>query len=173
VLDSLPLETFDAATRLAVYWMQIHGLTAVPKGEARFMAQGDAIRLEDVRDLFSESKAGFTLLVDPADADPGERTPLFVLARAISHRWVTEGADGVARLLAEAVSASGLSGPSDAHLWAVLSELVRVLPPSHATAKALAAVERSRNQIVNLTGQAAAQITADRAQQTLDVGGAQ
>ena len=173
VLDSLPLETFDAATRLAVYWMQIHGLTAVPKGEARFMAQGDAIRLEDVRDLFSESKAGFTLLVDPADVDPGERTPLFVLARAISHRWVNEGADGVARLLAEAVAAPGLSSPSDAHLWAVVSELVRVLPPSHSTAKALAAVQRSRNQIVNLTGQAAAQITADRAQQTLDVGGAQ
>lgn len=172
VLDSLPLETFDAATRLAVYWMQIHGLATVPKGEARFMAQGDAIKLEDVRDLFSETKAGFTLLVDPADAQPGERSPLFVIARAIAHRWATEGADGVARLLAESVAAPAILSPSDAHLWAVVGELVRVLSPSHSTAKALAAVQRSRNQIVNLTAQAAAQIASDRAQQTLDIGGA-
>ena len=172
VLDSLPLETFDAGTRLAVYWLQVHGLGAVPKGEARFMAQGDAIRLEDVRDMLKESSKGFTLLVDPADTEPNEHTPLFVLARAVAHRWVNQGADGVADVLARAVLSGCISGPSDAHLWAVMSELGRVLAQSHPTAKALAAVQRSRSQIVNLTGQAEQRVSGDRSQQTIDVGDA-
>ncbi|MFA9444415.1 hypothetical protein [Egicoccus sp. AB-alg6-2] len=172
VLDSLPLETFDAGTRLAVYWLQVHGLGAVAKGEARFMAQGDAIRLEEVRDLLKESSKGFTLLVEPADADPDEHTPLFLLARAISHRWITQGADGVADVLAQAVVSGCITGPSDAHLWAVISELERVLSQSHPTAKALAAVQRSRNQIVNLTGQAADRVSSGRKQQVLEVGDA-
>lgn len=170
VLDSLPLETFDAGTRLAVFWLQIHGLGAVAKGEARFMAQGDAIRLEDVRDMLKESTKGFALLIDPADTDPHEHTPLFVLARAVAHRWSNEGADGVADVLAKAVLSSCLSGPSDAHLWAVMSELERVLAQSHPTAKALSAVQRSRNQIVNLTGQASQRMSGARRQQTVDVG---
>jgi len=34
-LDQLPLETFDALTRLAVFWLRLYGRTSVPKGEAR------------------------------------------------------------------------------------------------------------------------------------------
>lgn len=169
VLDSLPLETFDAGTRLAVYWLQVHGLGAVAKGEARFMAQGDAIRLEEVRDLLKESSKGFALLVDPAETEPHKHTPLFVLARGVAYRWANQGADGVSDVIARAVLAGCVSGSSDAHLWAVISELERVLAPSHTTAKALAAVQRSRNQIVNLTGLAAERLVGNHRQLTIDV----
>jgi putative DNA methylase len=169
VLDSLPLETFDAGTRLAVYWLQVHGLGAVAKGEARFMAQGDAIRLEDVRDMLKETSKGFTLLVEPADTEPHEQTSLFVLARAVAYRWANQGADGVADVLARAVLAGCVSGSSDAHLWAFISELGRVLAPSHSTAKSLAAVQRSRNQIVNLVGVASERLSGDHRQLAIDV----
>jgi adenine-specific DNA methylase len=33
-LDELPLESFDAPTRFAVFWQRLHGHTDVPKGEA-------------------------------------------------------------------------------------------------------------------------------------------
>ena|SRR5664280_48489 len=45
----LPLETFDAPTRFAVFWQRLYARTAVPKGEARFLAQADNLRLETTR----------------------------------------------------------------------------------------------------------------------------
>ena len=46
--------------------MREHGRSVVPKGEARFLAQVDNLRLEDVRSgLLAESKPGFRLLLDP------------------------------------------------------------------------------------------------------------
>ena len=56
-LDEIPIETFDALTRFAVFWMRLYGRTVVPKGEARFLAQVDNLRLEDVRGgLLAESE---------------------------------------------------------------------------------------------------------------------
>ena len=47
-LDELPLETFDSHTRLAIFWHEVHDRRVdVPKGEARFFAQSDGLRLED------------------------------------------------------------------------------------------------------------------------------
>ncbi len=119
--------------------------------------------------MLKETSKGFTLLVEPADTEPHEHTPLFVLARAIAYRWANQGADGVADLLARAVLAGCVSGASDAHLWAVISELGRVLVPSHSTAKSLAAVQRSRNQIVNLVGVVADRLSGDHRQLAIDV----
>jgi len=45
-LDELPLETFDAPTRFAVYWHRLYGSGDVPKGEARFLAQADVFGTE-------------------------------------------------------------------------------------------------------------------------------
>ena len=61
-VDELPLETFDATTRFAVFWLRAKGRAEVPKGEARFFAQADELRLEDLRDrILAESPAGFRL----------------------------------------------------------------------------------------------------------------
>lgn len=171
VIDSLPLETFDAPTRLAIYWLQFYGLGIVPKGESRFIAQTESIRIEDVRELFTETKAGFALDVSLHDVDITGRTPVFALVRAMATRWTTQGAEGVAHALSEGETEGCISGPSDPHLWAVVTELGRVLPRSHKTAAALASVERSRNQVINLTGRVTAQVAGELRQQTLDVGG--
>ena len=48
-VDELPLETFDAITRFAVFWLRAKHRTEVPKGEARFFAQADELRLADLR----------------------------------------------------------------------------------------------------------------------------
>jgi putative DNA methylase len=170
VIDSLPLETFDAPTRLAIYWLQFYGLGIVPKGESRFIAQTESIRIEDVRELFAETKAGFALDVSLQDADVTGRTPVFALVRAMAARWTSQGAEGVAHALSEGEAEGCISGPSDPHLWAVVTELGRVLPRSHKTATALASVERSRSQVVNLTGRVTMQTAGEHRQQTFDVG---
>jgi putative DNA methylase len=156
-LDQLPLETFDALTRLAVFWLRLYGRTNVPKGEARFMAQADNLRLEDVRDaLLAESTAGFRLLVTPP-THVGFDSPAFDVARAVAGAFAEGGTEAAATVLARAERA-----PDDEYLWAVIGELVAQLPPDDATAKALTAVQRNTSAIQNLArGIAAAQADAD------------
>lgn len=156
-LDQLPLETFDPLTRLAVFWLRLYGRTNVPKGEARFMAQADNLRLEDVRDaLLAESTAGFRLLVTPP-IHIGPDSPAFDVARAVAGAFGDGGTEAAARVLAQAERA-----PDDEHLWAVVGELVAQLPPEDATAKALTAVQRNTSAIQNLAkGIATAQADAD------------
>jgi putative DNA methylase len=156
-LDELPLETFDALTRLAVFWLRLYGRTTVPKGEARFMAQADNLRLEDVREaLLAESTAGFRLLVTPPTY-LGPESPAYDVARAVAGAFAYGGTEAAATVLARAERA-----PDDEHLWAVIGELVAQLPPDDATAKALTAVQRNTSAIQNLAkGIATAQADAD------------
>lgn len=180
-VDELPLETFDAETRLAVAWLRFYGHTVVQKGEARFMAQTEAIRIDEVRDLFVESKNGFKLNTDPTDVTVTERTPAFALVLAMCARMAGDtdrdlvGVDGAASVLAAAESTGALSKASDPHLWAVVSELHQKLADSSKTGKALARVVRSKQQIINAADRGrskiAQEVDRDLAQQALDLTG--
>lgn len=151
-LEELPLETFDAPTRFAVFWHRLYGRTDVPKGEARFMAQGDGLRIEDLRlALLSETKSGYRLRVD----DPGplsDRSSTFEVVRAMAGAWDAGGTEAVAGVLA---SAGRLA--NDVHLWAVVGELESQLPPADPVAKALAAIQRNTGSIGNLVKRAVAE----------------
>lgn len=180
-VDELPLETFDAETRLAIAWLRFYGHTVVQKGEARFMAQTEAIRIDDVRDLFVESKNGFKLNTEPTDVGVTEKTPVFGLVLAMCARMAGDtegdlvGVDGAASVLAAAETTGAVSKTTDPHLWAVVSELHQKLPDSSKTGKALARIVRSRQQIVNAAdrghSKVAQQVDRDLAQQTLDLTG--
>ena len=144
-LDEIPIETFDALTRFAVFWMRLYGRTAVPKGEARFLAQVDNLRIEDVRGgLLAESASGFRLLLDPPPTiTPGSAE--FDVARALAGAFTAGGTDAAANLLAK------WERPvDDEHLWAVIGELVAQLPASDGTAKALSALQRNASMVQNL-----------------------
>jgi adenine-specific DNA methylase len=144
-LDNLPLETFDALTRFAVFWLRLYGRVNVPKGEARFLAQADNLRLEDVRDdLLAESTAGFKLLVT-APRQVGPDSPAFDVARALAGAFQTGGTEAAAAVLVDTERPA-----DDEHLWAVVGELVAQLPPDDATAKALTAIQRNHSAIRNL-----------------------
>ena len=136
-LDELPLETFDAPTRFAVFWQRLYGRTDVPKGEARFLAQADNLRLEDLRGpLLTESKSGFQLRLDaPDDAQPCQSST-FEVARALAAAWDAGGTEAVAAVMASAERQIH----QIAHLWAVVGDMSAQLPASDAVAKALTAV---------------------------------
>jgi putative DNA methylase len=156
-LDEIPIETFDARTRFAVFWMRVYGRTVVPKGEARFLAQVDSLRLEDVRgSLLAESPAGFRLLLD-APATIGPESAEFDVARALAGAFSAGGTDAAASVLAR------WERPvDDEHLWAIVGDLATQLPPSDATAKALAALQRNANVVQNLAkGMAVARADAN------------
>lgn len=140
-LDELPLETFDPRTRLAIFWYEVHGRNDVPKGEARFFAQSDSLRLEDLRGpILTENKAGFRLRHDA----PGELTPassVYEVVRGMAASW-SAGTEAVAARLAAAERS-----PTDAHVWALVDWLTTKLPASDPLAVALAAVKRNRGSI--------------------------
>ncbi|WP_346619647.1 hypothetical protein [Blastococcus montanus] len=167
-LDQLPLETFDAPTRFAVFWQRLYGRTDVPKGEARFLAQADNLRLEDLRGaLLTESKSGFKLRLD-APAAVSERSSNFEVARAMAKAWDDGGTEAVAGVMATADRQA-----NDAHLWAIVAEIVRQLPASDPVARALTAVQRNAGTIGTMIEYAAATAVADadaRAQLTMSFG---
>jgi putative DNA methylase len=162
-LDELPLETFDAPTRFAVFWHRLYGRSDVPKGEGRFLAQADNLRIEDLRlALLSETKSGYRLRLD----DPGrisDRSSTFEIARAMAAAWDRGGTEAAAGVIAEADRL-----PNDEHLWAVVKELASQLPTADPIAKALAAVQRNAGTIGNLAKRAVAEESVKQAQMTLD-----
>lgn len=144
-LDEIPIETFDPLTRFAVFWMRMYGRTVVPKGEARFLAQVDNLRLEDVRGgLLAESGVGFRLVLDPPEKI-GPASAEIDVARALAGAFSSGGVEEAAKILADWDRTV-----DDEHLWAVVGDLSAQLPPSDRTAKELAAVQRSAQPIQKL-----------------------
>ncbi|MET8008499.1 hypothetical protein ABZU86_05180 [Streptomyces sp. NPDC005271] len=158
-LDELPLETFDAPTRFAVFWQRLYGRTDVPKGEARFLAQADNLRLEELRgSLLTESKSGFRLRLDsPSTVSP--RLSTFEVVRAMAAAWGEGGTEPVAAVMAQADRQ-----PNDAHLWAVVSEINAQLPASDVVAKALTAIHRNAGTIGNLVHRVSEHAKVENAQ---------
>jgi adenine-specific DNA methylase len=146
-VDELPLETFDATTRFAIFWLRAKGRAEVPKGEARFFAQADELRLDELRGrILAESAAGFRLrLDDPGPVSPGSST--FEVVRAMAHAWEAGGTEAVASIIAAADRQA-----NDQHLWAVVADLARQIPSADNLAKALAGIKRMSNTVATLVG---------------------
>lgn len=149
-LDELSLETFDRHTRLAIFWHEVHGRMDVPKGEARFFAQSDGLRLEDLRGpILTETNAGFRLRQDAPDRI-SPASSAHEVVRGMAAAW-SAGTEAVAACLTAAERP-----PLDAHVWALVDWLATKLPISDPVAVALAAIKRNRGSI---QASAAAQTT--------------
>jgi putative DNA methylase len=136
-LDEQPLETFDPFTRFAVFWHELYGRADVPKGEARFFAQSDELRIEDLRGpILKESSKGFRLRHDPPDRITPSSS-MYEVVRAMAGAQ-SSGTDAVAAVIAAAQIPA-----ADAHLWAVVDWVASKLPSSDPVAVALASVKRS------------------------------
>jgi adenine-specific DNA methylase len=140
-LDEQPLETFDAHTRLAVFWQELYGRNVVPKGEARFFAQSDELRLEDLRGpILEETRAGFRLRHD-APEPVTAASSAFEVVRAMAAAQPS-GTDAVAACLAASERTA-----TDAQVWALVDWFATKLISSDPVAVALAAVKRNRGTV--------------------------
>lgn len=158
-LDELPLETFDPYTRFAVFWQELYGTADVPKGEARFFAQSDDLRLEDLRGpILAETKAGFRLKHDaPERIVPG--SSVFEVVRGMAAAWHA-GSDAVGAVITQADLE-----PTNPHLWAVVDWVAAKLPGSNTVRVSLDAIKRNQGTIQAVAATAAAdtleQLTLD------------
>jgi putative DNA methylase len=150
-VDSIPLEAFDARTRFAVFWMRLYGRTNVSKGEARFLAQADSLRIDDVRDgLLDEARNGYRITLAAPERISAAST-VFDVVRAMASAWHDGGAEAVAEVVAAAERP-----PEDEQVWAIAGELARLLPDSDETARALTGIQRTAVSIKGLARGASA-----------------
>ncbi len=158
-LDELPLETFDPYTRFAVFWQELYGTADVPKGEARFFAQSDDLRLEDLRGpILTETKAGFRLRHDAPERIVSGSS-VFEVVRGMVSAWPS-GSNAVAEVMTSAEVE-----PVNQHLWAVVDWVAHKLPGSNPVRVSLDAIKRNKGTIQAVAATTAAdtfeQLTLD------------
>lgn len=150
-IDHHPLETFDARTRFALWWVRLYGRQVQAKSELRWQALASSLDILEVRDLIPEigSGVGFTStskFSPRIDNDSAVIDVAIALARASQ--------DGL-HAMGEVLAASGRS-TDDAYLWAAIQFLADRLPDSDPDSIVFSRVLRTRAGIVS----AAASVTA-------------
>lgn len=148
-IDGLPLETFDARTRFALYWARVNGRQLAAKSDALFEAMAANLRLEDVRrDILEDTPKGCRLALfgeyarEPDYSGLDGASKVIDIVRHMVRAWRAGGGEGVATVLTYAER-----DPDDHYIWAVIGDLARVLPPADPDRKALEDISRNRRAI--------------------------
>ena len=148
-VDGLPLETFDTRTRFALFWARLYGRQLAPKSEAVFQAMASNLRLEDVRrDILEENRKGYRFaefgefVGDQPYSGISSSSAVMDVVRQMVRGWRAFGGEGVARVLSLAERE-----PNDAFVWAVISDLVGILPKVDKDRKSLEDILRNRKAI--------------------------
>jgi putative DNA methylase len=143
-VDHHPLETFDARTRFALWWVRLYGRQVQAKSELRWQTLASSMELTDVRDLVPDADKGVRLTTarefkTRISAESAVIDAALALAAA--------SADGLAAM-GEVLAASGRSA-DDAYLWAAVKFLADRLPDADPDAIAFTRVMRTRDGIAN------------------------
>lgn len=141
-IDHHPLETFDARTRFALWWVRLFGRQLTPKSELRWQSLASSLDLAEVRDLVPDATKGcqfveaakFTHGIDPTSS-------VIDVALTMAKRW-PDGLDSVGEVLAEAGRDS-----DDAYLWSAMAFLADRLPDSDSDAIAWTGILRNRRNV--------------------------
>lgn len=147
-IEDLPLETFDARTRFALFWVRLYGRGLAPKSEARWQAMVTDIALTEIDDILRDGEGGkgvrFVFGLE-ANAGVGEASSVVDVALAMARAWPA-GLNAVAEVLA----ASGRDG-DDPHLWAAIGFLSARLPDADPDVQAWNGIVRGRRAVASAT----------------------
>lgn len=140
-IDHQPLDTFDARSRFALWWVKLFGRSETAKSELRWQTLADDLDLSAVRDLVPDTSKGvvFTSASRTHVAITPESAVIDV-ALAMAKAW-PDGADAVGQVLAAA------DKDSDPYLWAAITFLADRLPDSDPDAIAWTKIVRNRTAV--------------------------
>ena len=150
-INHQPLDSFDARTRFALWWVRLYGRGVQAKSELRWQTLASALEITQIRDLIRDSGNGVQF-VDAArfatriDADSAAIDVALALARVSE-----EGLDAMGQVLADAGRDA-----EDVHLWAAIQFLADRLPDNDPDAVALTRMLRTRTAIGTAADTAAA-----------------
>lgn len=150
-IDHHPLETFDARTRFALWWVQLFRKDETAKSELRWQTLAAELDLPAVRDLMQEGKG---VRFGDAKSFKGTITSesaVIDVALAAAKAWDL-GMGAVGEVLAES------KREGDPYLWATIKFLSERLPESDPDAVVWTKLVRNKSLVVN-----AAQGAADAA----------
>jgi hypothetical protein len=143
-VDHHPLETFDARTRFALWWVRLFGRGIAPKSELRWQTLAASLDLAEVRDLVPDVDKGCQFVAavkHKADISPESSVIDVVLA-------LGRTSDQGLASMGEVFAASGRE-PDDAYLWSAAKFLADRLPDSDPDAIAFTRVLRNRGGVGN------------------------
>ena len=147
-IDALPLETFDARTRFALFWVRLYGRGLAPKSEARWQEMVSDIALTEINDILREGDGGkgVRLAFGREARGPIDETSAVIdVALAMARAW-PEGLNAVAEILAS----SGRDS-EDPHLWAAIGFLSALLPEADPDVQAWNGIVRGRRTVASAT----------------------
>jgi putative DNA methylase len=155
-IDHHPLDTFDARTRFALWWIRVFRKSITAKSELRWQALASDMDVAEVRDLVPDSDKGcrfvsaaaFKRVITP-------NSPVIDVALAMAAAW-SDGLDAVA----EVILASGRDD-SDEFLWAAISFLADRLPDGDPDVIAWNGLVRARRGVAAATRGVSARLGAD------------
>ncbi|MEU9071678.1 MULTISPECIES: DUF1156 domain-containing protein [Streptomyces] len=155
---SLPLDSFDARTRFALWWVRLYGRQLAPKSELRWQVLAGDLDMGDVKNLLHQGDKGCRLLT--AKEFKSTVTPdssVIDVAFAMAKSW-PDGLDAVAEVLVDAARDN-----DDEYLWSAIAYLANRLPEGEADVAAWNGLQRSRRGVdVAARSIASAQIRTSR-----------
>jgi adenine-specific DNA methylase len=161
-IEQRPLETFDARTRFALWWVRLYGRQPQPKSELRWQSLASSLDIERIRDLV-----------------PGEKTASLVTSTKFATRITPESAVIDVALALAGASEQGLSAMGevlassqfdgdDQLLWAAIQFLADRLPDSDPDSVAFHRVLRARAGIGTAAENVVEVGRAERARQDVE-----
>ena len=158
-IDHHPLDTFDARTRFALWWVQLFGKGLTADSELRWQTMVAELDERAVNGIVARTKKGARF----ADASmtkwkTSQESAVIDVAMAMAAVW-TDGLDAVGKVLAD----SGRD--DDPYLWATIAFLSGRLPESDPDAMAWTGLIRNRRGVsAAAKGQAQLIFSGDGAQ---------
>ncbi len=158
-IDHQPLETFDARSRFALWWVRVYGRQVQAKSELRWQALAASMDLTELRDLVPDSTKGCRFVeASRFNTKVTAESPVIDVALAMAKAWPA-GLDAVGEVL----DAAGRD-PDDAYLWGAMSFLADKLPDSDADGIAWTSILRNRRNVAS----AAHGVNVSRSQAQID-----
>jgi adenine-specific DNA methylase len=149
-IDHHPLESFDARTRFALWWMRIYGRQVTAKSELRWQALAASMDLSEVRDLVPDAGKGCSfVLAERFGGAINPESPVIDVVLAMAKA----SEDGLAAV-GEVLLAAGRDA-DDVYPWAAMKFLADRLPDSDPDAIAWSRILRNRTALGSATRSAA------------------
>lgn len=137
-IDHRPLESFDARTRFALWWIRLYGRQPQAKSELRWQALASSLEFDAVRDLVVGDRAVTFVAASDFDAAIGSKSAVIDVVLGLA----AASEQGVAAM-GEVLAASPFES-DDQLLWAAVTFVADRLPESDPDAIALHRVLRAR-----------------------------
>jgi putative DNA methylase len=146
-VEDVPLSSFDAITRFALFWVRLHGRSVAAKSDARWQAMAAELTLDELKAVLHTIRGGVRLaMATESKAKIDDTSPLIEVLFALARAW-GEGLDAVAEVMA----ASGREDADDHQLFAAMAYLASRLPEGDADRQAWISLARNRRGLATRT----------------------